>query len=189
MKDWLKKTLIVAIPLIVLGLIFVFTLTKRNIPQLKNTQQDPSSQTLVDCTSTISNQPIEIPGYKVTLFASDLDMNSVVDTGTRTFSLEALKKRTGGDDIYYQIEKKDGSYITGLRATMEICDENNKTSQSNSTKYTKNEPADNTATILTQYMHGGYYPHSTGKYRIDAYANIDGDWKLVGRLTDIVINK
>lgn len=184
-----KKSLIFLILfllILVIVIVFIFTLSPRKKDKTVSLNQK-TNQELVDCASTVNDQPETALGYKATIFASDLDMNSREDTGTRTFSLSALKKRTGGDDIYFQIEKSDGSYITGLRSAIEVCDENNKTARGNSIKYFTGTPADETTTIIYKYMHGGYYPHSTGKYRIDAYAEIEGQWKLVGRLTDITI--
>jgi hypothetical protein len=178
--------LVLFLLILVIIIVFVFTLSSRKKNQTTSLTQK-YTQELIECTSTANDQPQTISNYKVSLFASDLDLSSYQDTGTRTFSLNALKKKAGGDDIYFQIEKSDGSYITGLRSTIEVCDENNKTSKGNSIKYVVDTPADQTSTSKFKYMHGGFYPHSTGKYRIDAYAEIDGEWKLVGRLADITI--
>ncbi len=179
--------LILFLLILVFIIVFVFTLSPKKKNKTANLNQISNNQELVECASTTRDQPQTISNYKVSLFASDLDLRSYQDTGTRTFSLSALKKKTGGNDIYFQIEKRDGSYITGLRSTIEVCDENNKTAKSNSIKYVVDTPADKTATSKIKYLHGGFYPHSTGKYRIDAYAEFDGVWKLVGRLADITI--
>lgn len=172
------------------GVVIVFSLlVSFNIfPGLQHSKIS-SANTLVSCTSTLADQPTTIPDYKATMFAAGIASSSEPQTDTRTFSLSAIKNKTGGDDIYYRIERTDFGHIPGVKGLIEVCDSNNMGLKYNTTADTMTTGASDTATAVTYYMHGGNYPHGTGDYRIDAYANVSGTWVFVGRMTGITITQ
>jgi len=145
-----------------------------------------SSGGLVACTSTASDTPTTIPGYKATMYSQGVDSNTIADTGVRTFSMKALEAKTG-DDIFYRIEKSDGGFFPGVKGLIEVCNEDNKTEKWETTKYSTTTGASDTATAMIFYMHGNDKMSKPGNYRIDAYTDAGGSWKLVGRISDITI--
>ena len=153
-----------------------------------STAKSDSGSALVSCTSTISDQPKSISGYKTIMYAQAMSTNAETDTGTRTFSLSALRGKITGDDIYYHLSKDPEGPMPGAKGLIEICDANNMTSKWETTKDSSTTPGGENTWGMTYYMHGGNFPHSTGSYRIDAYANVSGSWVLVNRLTGITIN-
>ncbi|MCX6808559.1 MAG: YqaE/Pmp3 family membrane protein [Candidatus Berkelbacteria bacterium] len=175
--------------------LFSFSVSLNVFPGLKTTGASGSLSNssgrsdLVNCTGTLSSQPVSIPGYKMTLNAAGIDSTSTIDNGTRTFSLSALKSKSGGNDVFFRLATDPSVAMPGVKGLIEVCDANNMTSKMETTKDSSTTPAKDTTTAMIYYMHGGNYPHDTGEYRIDAYANVSGTWVLVGRMTGITITK
>lgn len=144
----------------------------------------------VDCTSTLATQPGEAPaGYKSSIFSQGYNSNALTDTGTRVFSISALKDGSSAEDVYFRIEKIDETTIPGVKGVMEVCSPDNKALNYDTTITTTTTPASSNATAEIYYLHGGNYPVGTGAgYRIDGYINVDGTWKFVSRMTGITFN-
>ncbi|MFA6963522.1 MAG: hypothetical protein WC227_02290 [Patescibacteria group bacterium] len=191
-KYFLKLSVMISWIILFFIIIFSLLVSINVFPGLKvvkSTSKSTTSATLVKCTSTSSDQPTTIPGYKALMYAQGLNSNSETDTGTRTFSLSALKSKSGGDDIYFNFAKDPEGNIKGVKGMIEVCDSNNMTSRLGTTKDTTATPAGENAWGVIYYMHGGNYPHGTGEYRVDSYANVSGTWVFVGRVTGITITE
>jgi energy-coupling factor transporter transmembrane protein EcfT len=147
-----------------------------------------SSGGLVSCTSTASDQPTTISGYKATVFAQPVNYSGTADDGTRTFSIKSLDAKTG-EDVFFHIEKADGGFITGTKGLIEVCNSNNMTQKYSSTADSITDGASSTALSATYYMHGNDKVTTPGTYRVDGYANVDGTWKLVGRVSNITVTE
>jgi len=154
----------------------------------KTDSSTKSSGGLVSCTSTVADSPTTISGYKFAMFAQPVDYSGYADNGTRTFSVKSLDAKTG-EDIFFHIEKSDGGYITGVKGLIEVCDSNNMTKKYSSTADSTTVGAGDTAQGSTYYMHGNKKVTLPGTYRVDGYANVDGSWKLVGRISDITVTE
>jgi hypothetical protein len=154
----------------------------------KSGSKSSSTGGLVACTSTLSDAPTTIAGYKATMYAQPVESNTIADNGTRTFSMKALADKTG-DDIFYRIEKTDGGFFPGVKGLIEVCNEDNKTEKWETTKDSTTTGASDTATAMIFYMHGNDKMEKPGKYRVDAYTDAGGSWKLVGRISDITITE
>jgi energy-coupling factor transporter transmembrane protein EcfT len=141
----------------------------------------------VPCTSPASASLTTEPGYKISLYSQNVDSSDTSDTGVRTFSIASLNAKTG-PDLFYRLEKTDGGMVTGTRGLMEICDANNNESDKYEvTKDATTTPGSDTALAEIYYMHGNKRVNKPGTYRVDAYINVSGTWKLVGRIPEITI--
>ena len=148
---------------------------------------------LSECTSTASDTPVMLEGWKSTIYSAALSQTTSPDisasNNVRQFSYSGIKGKTDTNSIYSRIEKADSSYITGYGTTMEACDANNKTSKSYATIDTDYVASDNVV-ASTHYLHGGNYLHGKGDYRIDIYIKTtDGKWHLVDRMTGITVTE
>jgi len=169
---------------IVLPIILVFA----GVFTSSSTSSVSSSGGLVSCTSTASDAPTTISNYKFTMFAQPVDYSGTADDGTRTFSIKSLDAKIG-EDVFFHIEKSDGGFITGTKGLIEVCNSDNKTQKYSSTADSITDGASSTAEGSTYYMHGNDKVTEPGIYRVDGYANVDGSWKLVGRISDINITE
>lgn len=179
---------------IIFVVVFVFNLMVAiNIfPGLKivksSTGKSGSASSLVSCTSKASDQPQSISGYTSSMYSQTMSGNSIVDNGIRTFSLAELRGKSVGSDIYYRLAKEPQGPMVGIKGLIEVCDNaTNKSLSSGTTKDSTTTPGGENTWGMIYYMHGGNYPHGTGDYRIDAYANVSGSWVLVNRMTGITI--
>jgi len=143
---------------------------------------------LVSCISTASDTPTAISSYKFTMFAQPVDYSGTADDGTRTFSIKSLDAKTG-EDIFFHIEKSNGGFITGTKGLIEVCNSDNKTQKYSTTADSTTTGASSSAEGSTYYMHGNDKVTTPGTYRVDGYANVDGSWKFVGRISNIIITE
>jgi hypothetical protein len=148
---------------------------------------------LSECTSTASDTPVMLDGWKSTIYVAALSQTTSPDASeandVRTFSYKGIKNKTEANSLYSRIEKSDGSYITGFGTTMEVCDANNKTSKSYATLDTDYVASENVV-ASTHYFHGGNYIHGTGDYRADIYIKTpDGKWHLVDRMSGLTVTE
>lgn len=147
---------------------------------------------LAECTSTDTTQTTPMNGWKSTIYSAPLRESSPEpdeSNGVKTFSYFKIKNQTETNSLYARVEKSDGSYITGHGVTMEVCDENNMSTKSYTTKNT-NYAAGDSVTASVSYFHGGQYLHGTGKYRVDVYVREkDNKWHLIDRMTNIFITE
>lgn len=143
---------------------------------------------LAECTSTASDMPKMLDGWKSTIYAAKLNSTSPdISEGNnvRIFSYKGIQDKTEINSLYSRIEKADGSYITGFGTTMEVCDDNNKTTKSYVTLDTDYVASENVV-ASTHYLHGGKYLHGAGNYRADIYIKTpDSKWHLVDRMSGI----
>ena len=163
---------------------FVLTITWVVRGAISKNDSSTSSGGLVACTSTASDVPTTIAGYKASMFSQPVSYEGTADTGVRTFSIKELDASTG-NDIFFNITRIDGGFITGTKGLIEVCNEDNMTQKYSSTKDSITDGASSTAMGSTYYMHGNDKITVPGTYRVDGYANVDGTWKLVGRISGI----
>lgn len=147
-----------------------------------------SGSALVPCTSTIADSPTIISGYKATMFAQPVDYSGFADSGVRTFSIKELDAKTG-NDIFFRFERSDGSFMPGVKGLIEVCNSDNMTQKYSSTKDSTTTGASDKALAITYFMNGNDKITEPGTYRVDAYANTDGSWKLVGRTLAVTATK
>jgi len=148
---------------------------------------------LSDCTSTMSDIPRMMDGWKDTIYSAPYigkGSNEVSNANdVRTFSYKGLVDKSDPNSMHVRFEKSDGSYITGFATTMEVCNQDNKANYSYVTKYKSPESVAGATTVASiNYFHGGKYIFAPGTYRIDAYIkDSSGTWHLVDRMTGITI--
>ena len=176
---WIQLIVWIVLP-IVLVFLDVITTSK--------TSSAFSAGGLVSCTSTSSDSPVTILDYKFAMFAQPVDYSGTADDGTRTFSIKSLDAKTG-EDVFFHIEKSDGGFITGAKGLIEVCNSDNKTQKYSTTADSTTTGASSSAEGSTYYMHGNRKVKEPGTYRVDGYANVDGNWKLVGRISGINITE
>lgn len=181
----------IAIALAILGTLLI-TLNpslKSKIPGFGNKTDDV---VLTDCTSTASDAPIMLDGWKSTIYSAPMKDGSASVSeanNVRTFSYDGIKNKTEANSMYVRVEKNDGSNITGNTIIIEVCDANNKTDQFYTTK-SSNQAAGDNVVASESYLHGGQYLHGAGTYRIDSYVKTtDSKWHLINRLSDITITE
>lgn len=167
---------------ILLALTITFSIAGRNSAHGKKV--GPSNAAQVPCTSDGSDSPVQISGWNGRILSKTIDATDDNDTGIRTFSIKNLDAKTG-QSLYYRLEKSGGGYVAGAKGLIEVCDSNNMTEKHETTKYTTTTPASQDALAVTYYLHGNKRVTNPGTYRIDAWANIDGDWKLVDRANGV----
>lgn len=158
-----------------------------------NVQKSADGIILDDCTSTASDLPVMVNGWKSTIYSAALSKTTSPDASeannVRTFSYSGIKNKTEANSIYTRTEKADGSYITGYGTTMEVCSADNKTTKSYTTADTTYVASDNVV-ASTHYLHGGSYLHKAGDYRIDVYLKTtDGKWHLIDRMNGITVSE
>src|SRR5680860_284346 len=150
-----------------------------------NVEKSADGIILADCTSTASDKPVTIDGWKSVIYSGSLGTSSPdpdESNNVRTFSYKGIKNRTETNSIYSRIERNDSSFMTGFGTTIEACSSDNKTTKSFTTASTKSV-SEGDVIASTNYLHGGKYLHGPGDYRIDAYLKtLDGKWHLINRL-------
>lgn len=149
---------------------------------------------LSDCTSTSSDKPEMLDGWKVTIYSAPLLVNGSNEVSNsnsvKTFSYSGIKNKTDANSLHIRFEKSDGGYITGYQTTMELCNQDNKANYSYVTKYQGDDGAGSNSVASINYLHGGSYLYGPGLYRADAYIkDLNGVWHLVDRMSDIQITE
>ncbi len=156
------------------------------------TEKSADGIALTTCTSTASDTPVMLDGWKSTIYSAALISNSPDPdkaNNIRSFSYSGIKSKTEKNSIYARIEKADGSYISGYGIGMEACSADNKTTASYAISNDDNVASDNVVASV-HYFHGGRYLHGPGAYRVDIYVKtLDGKWHLIDRLSDITITE
>ncbi len=141
----------------------------------------------VACTSTGGRQPVKLPAWKTALYSAPLSDNSindnVPDNGVRSFSITKLLDNTSPSSVYFHIQKADGSYATGAKSTIEVCDKYNKTNALIATSTANIDALEGNELGRIIYLHG--YIESAiipGEYRIDGYLYSNGVWHMTDRM-------
>ena len=189
--------IIIAIVIFAIGLptkAIKFGKTSSNSSTTVSPTSSSDTADLIDCTSTASAQPAKYPGWKTTLYSAPLSEDSVndnvSDNGVRSFSLKALKAQTSPSSVYYHIEKTDGSFATGAKSQIEVCDSNNKTPNYSTTSTANIDPASANSLGVYIYLHSrGYITAIPGNYRIDGFLYVDGAWHLTDRFSSVALTE
>lgn len=147
----------------------------------------------VNCYKTASDKVENLDGWVGKLYSAPLRDESsnrgTKDSGKREFSLKAMEGRSG-DSIYLRLERagfEAKDYVTGVKVVLEVCDENNKTSEFYSVANTKLQPAGEKISATVIHLHNNPKIYHPGKHRVDAFMNIDGKWILINRIDNIVL--
>ena len=191
---WLLSLLWLAFSYLVAFDLFPST-TVKNSSNVINTSDLPTVNgiALSDCTSTVSDIPRMLDGWKDTIYSAPYvgtGSNEVSNANdARTFSYKGLVDKTEPNSMHVRFEKQDGGYITGYASTIEVCNQDNKANYSYVTKYQSPTSVAGPNTVASvNYFHGGRYVFAPGNYRIDAYIkDTSGTWHLVDRMTGITI--
>jgi hypothetical protein len=161
---------------------------KSNTAQTNTKENTNTTSKNVACTSTSGTHPVKLPGWKTTLYSAPLSDKSindnVPDNGVRSFSITKLLDKTSPSSVYYHIQKADGSYATGAKSTIEVCDKHNKTNALIATSTANIDPLQGNELGRIIYLHS--YIESTitpGEYRIDGYLYTNGVWHLTDRMS------
>lgn len=164
----------VFVAVVIVSIVFMF------LGKGSGAESSKGGSALVKCTSDGSDSPQSIAGWNAKIFSKAIDSSGSDDTMVRSFSISSLDAKSG-TGLYYLLEKSDGSVVTGAKGLIEVCDGNNMTSKYDTTRDTTTTPASDGALAVYYYLHGNHRVKTPGTYRIDAYANVDGSWKLVAR--------
>jgi hypothetical protein len=142
---------------------------------------------MVDCTSTNSDQPQQLSGWKTSLYSASISISSisdnVADNLVRSFSIKSLADSTSENSVYFHIQKSNDDFITGAKSEIEVCNKNNQTQYYGTTKTADIAAAGKTSNGLYLYLNGrSYMPTKVGDYRVDGYLFVDGVWHLTNRM-------
>ena len=108
-------------------------------------------------------------------------------TRSRSIPLSRYKDGYKGsytEDLIYSARPAYGEYLPKIDYMIQVCDQNNMTKKS-AVKAQNLNPENLTSGESTGFYGGlkfGYYPITTGKYRIDGYTYFDGVWYLTNRI-------
>ncbi len=170
----------------------VYSLVSGNKNSMSGTEKSANGIALTTCTSTASDAPVMLDGWKSTIYSAALISNSPDPdqaNNIRSFSYNGIKSKTEKNSIYARIEKADGSYISGYGIGMEACSADNKTTYSYAISNDDSVASDNVVASV-HYFHGGSYLYGPGTYRVDVYVKtLDGKWHLIDRLSNITITE
>lgn len=179
--------------LLLLLFLFYFFLGK-NKTKTGNIQTAEGNK-YVQCFKTAADTPAGRPGWVGQLYSAPLKNESsergTKDNGVREFSLAKMIEKTG-DSVYYRLERTgfaEKEFVTGAKLILEICDDNNKTSEFYSVTNNKLQPAGDKISASVLHMHNNPKVFRPGKYRVDALINVDGNWELVNRIEGITIRE
>ncbi|MEI7539508.1 MAG: hypothetical protein WCJ36_01925 [Candidatus Saccharibacteria bacterium] len=184
--------------LLIITIVFIFSILVsfrvifNNSNVSTNNTTGDNSLVLDNCTSTASDTPVMVSGWKSSIYAAPLlssSPNPDQANNIRTFSYSGIKNKTEANSLYARIEKADGSYINGYGTAMEVCDANNKATQAYTTTQTT-YVSNSDVVASVHYFHGGNYLHGAGDYRADVYLKTtDGKWHLIDRMGNIKVTE
>lgn len=147
----------------------------------------------VNCYTTTSDSPSFPKSWEGWLYSAPIKPESsdqgTPDSKIRIFSIKDMTAKTG-ESIFYRLQRTgfaQKEYVTGVKVTLEICNEANQTPEYYSVT-NKNIPASAekiSATIL--HLHNNPKVFKPGNYRVDALMNIDGKWILTNRIDGVKI--
>ena len=184
--------------LLIITMVFIFSILVSFKVIFNNSNVNTNNITgnnsviLDNCTSTASDTPVMVSGWKSSIYAAPLlssSPNPDQANDIRAFSYSGIKNKTETNSLYARIEKADGSYINGYGTAMEVCDANNKATKSYTTAQTTYVSSSDVVASV-HYFHGGNYLHGVGDYRADVYIKTtDGKWHLIDRMNGIKITE
>jgi len=144
---------------------------------------------LYDCRSDKNAKVESVAGWNSIFYSGPIGKSAPdpsQNTNRKTFSLKDLTGTPAEttEDLYFKVSKADESYMTGAKVGFEICNADDKTDSL--TGFDTIKPAGENVLATYIYFHGGRTPDAPGKYRVDGYLYVDGQWHLVSRISDIV---
>ena len=147
-------------------------------------------RSLVTCSFDKDTKIISNPFYDFNLFVSTLDKNrsylSGEESGTRRFSFKDYFNNGVNltEDIVFYIGRMDKASVfdTTLKASLQLCDENNKTVSTTFVSAVKSGDLK----IVIYGKDPKVLPKYTGSYRVDAIISVAGQLQLVDRIGEVV---
>jgi hypothetical protein len=147
---------------------------------------------LVDCTATKDAKIEKVAGWNTYLYPAKKtspmpDPDKKMDL-QESYSLAKLLNKTEEGNVYYKVELINRGYIPReTKKILEICNEDNKTTEYNTTVTTKDGGASENVVASVGSIFSYFVPSKTGKYRIDAWLFANGKWILTDRIEQINI--
>ncbi len=152
-------------------------------------------QSLVPCTASASATPKKVAGWKTSLYPgiiSDATSSGIIEQPSleSSYSLAKIEERYNQPNIFYRVEKTDGSVLpTGTRRILEICDINNQSVALNTTGDTKIEGSRENSVASITMMLSQNMQNKPGTYRLDGFLFVNNKWILTNRINEIVITE
>lgn len=149
--------------------------------------------TLVSCTASASATPKKVTGWKTSLYPGimgDASSSGIIEQPSLepSYSLAKIKERDGQPNIFYRVEKTDGSVLpTGTKRILEICDANNQSVAFNTTADTKAEGSRENSVASITMMLSQFMQNKPGTYRLDGFLLVNNKWVLTDRIEGINI--
>jgi len=157
----------------------------------KGTSKKESSSEYVKCKASSSDTPSVPTGWTSRLYSAPLKDESsnrgTNDSGERVFSLKDMGSKVG-NSVYHRLERtgfEQKEYVTGAKAVLEVCDENNDTSKFYSVSNDKIPPAGEKISASIMHLHNNPKVFHPGNYRIDVFMNVDGNWVFINRMDNV----
>lgn len=163
-------------------------------PNSGNISATSKNKVLVDCTATLDTKPEKVTGWNTYLYPAKVEENTPhPDKKTEkqdSYSMSKLNDKTETGNLYYRIELDPMDDLP--RDTMriiELCDENNKTVATGTTKDTKTTGASENVQASVTMMQTYYMQNSPKTYRVDAFIFTKGKWTLTDRIEGVRITE
>lgn len=192
-KNSNKRRSFLIVFIILIGILsWVFFLKTKNSKMLDVDFNGQTVKAMIDCTATKDTKVEKVVGWNTYLYPAQKvspmpDPDKKIDL-QEAYSLAKLLGKTEAGSIYYRIELADKSYLPReTKKILEICNEDNKTTEFNTTMTTKDSGASENVVASVGSIFSYFMPSKPGNYRVDAFIFANGKWTLTDRIEQIKI--
>lgn len=155
------------------------------------TSMNTTATKYAPCTKTANDSPAMPESWDGWLYSAPIATESsnlgTPDSGKRDFSLSEMINKSG-HSVFFRLQRTgfaQKDYVTGVKAVIEVCDENNQTNEFYSATNKGLKPSGEKISATVMHLHNNPKIFKSGTYRIDALMNINGEWVLVKRLDGV----
>jgi hypothetical protein len=188
-----NKNLGVIIAIVLMLFVAVFV-ARKNSGKGTTVVSTSKAQVMVPCTATLADKPQKVEGWNTYMYpapreATTPDQSKRIELQV-SYSRKLIEARTEPSNIYYRLERPDrGDLPREMKRIIEICNSDNKTVATGTTRDTKATETSEHVQASVTYMQSYYIERKPGTFRVDGFIFINGKWILTDRIENVVITE